>query len=394
MNEIASIALGALVLLLTLPGTLELAFLTLGAALFRREIPLRTASDPEARMAVIVPAHNEEHQIGACLASLQACDPPAVRTDLVVLADNCSDATAARARAMGVEVLVRDEPLRPGKGPALTFAFERLLARGFDAIVVVDADSRVERNFLVAMTGRLAKGTPAVQCRYVIAGPDAGSTTHLREVAALAMNVLRPRGRAFWGLSAGVLGNGFGLTSATLERVPFRAEGLTEDLEYHVDLVRAGVRVRFVDDTTVWSDAPTGRAAARRQKARWEGGRLRLMVRVAPTLLLQSARGRPRLLEPGLDLLLLPLTFHGIALLFALIVSVGWSRLYAALGLLIVGLHVLLAASLSQTRGRALAALAVGPLHAIWKLSMFRDILRHSRHDAPWVRTPRGNDEH
>ena len=67
-------------------------------------------------------------------------------------------------------------------------------------------------------------------------------------VALLAFNVLRPRGRARWGLSCGILGNGFGLARKTLEAVPYDASSVVEDLEYHLRVVESGRRVEFLGE--------------------------------------------------------------------------------------------------------------------------------------------------
>ena len=125
------------------------------------------------KFAVVVPAHNEESGIARCVAGLSAAAREAVgpawdnRPDgplaIVVVADNCADATAARAREAGARVLERTDTERRGKGYALEFAFGRLLAEGYDAVAVVDADTVVEPNVLAAMCGLLAEGADAVQ---------------------------------------------------------------------------------------------------------------------------------------------------------------------------------------------------------------------------------------
>ena len=93
---------GTLGALATLPGTLELSALTLGALL-----PARTPTRrPEAcgKLAVIVPAHNEAKNIGRALHSLMSCERPKNGVRFVVVADNCSDDTADRARDAGAAV--------------------------------------------------------------------------------------------------------------------------------------------------------------------------------------------------------------------------------------------------------------------------------------------------
>src|SRR6202023_2335612 len=106
-------------------------------------------------LAVLIPAHNESKSIARCVKGVAACAvPPGVEILIVVVADNCSDATAQIARAAGARVIERVDPARRGKGFALRYAFNQLLREGADGtladgILVIDADSLVQPNALV-----------------------------------------------------------------------------------------------------------------------------------------------------------------------------------------------------------------------------------------------------
>src|SRR6185369_8853223 len=127
-----------------------------------------------------------------------------------------------------------------------------------------------------------------------------------------------------WGLSVGILGNGFALTGETLRAVPYDARSVVEDLEYHLRLVRAGSRVRFAATTSVWGEMPAGGSGVTTQRARWEGGRFRMIAEQAPALFREVLAGRLTLLEPLLELLLLPLALHVALLLLVLLLPVGF----------------------------------------------------------------------
>lgn len=118
----AEIAL-ATVALPVVMATGYLAFLSL---LSRRPRP-PVRPPPGLRFAVVIPAHDEEAGISSTIESLLAMDYPRELFSLLVVADNCSDATAERARLAGATVLVRDDITRRGKGFALAHAFSRIL---------------------------------------------------------------------------------------------------------------------------------------------------------------------------------------------------------------------------------------------------------------------------
>lgn len=388
-GESLLVFIGAVLALLSLPGTCELAMLTLGAMLSGKSDAPAAAGQSGLKLCVLIPAHDEEDGIGACVASLLSCERGPHGLSLVVIADNCADATAAAAAAAGAQVLERFDADLRGKGYALAYAFDRLADSNFDAYIVVDADTRVEGNFIIAMAERLLAGADAVQCRYLVDNPDASLRTRLMHIAWLAFNDLRPRGREFFGLSVGILGNGFALSRKALASAPFRAGSIAEDLEYHLRLIRSGERVRFCPGATVWSPMPTAGSAAASQRARWEGGRMRMILEQAPGLAREAASGRMALVEPLLELLLLPLAFHALLLLLALIFPWAPGRAYALVGLAVMGWHVAVALWLGKAGWRYVLALATAPAYILWKLTLGRRILASSKSDAPWVRTER-----
>ena len=120
-------AVDVALLLLSVPVVLCSAYLF---ALTLLSGPLRAPPSvtPRLRFDIIVPAHDEEEGIVATVASLTAIDWPQDLRRIIVVADNCADATAERAATAGAQVLVRVDDKRRGKGYALAHAFERSLA--------------------------------------------------------------------------------------------------------------------------------------------------------------------------------------------------------------------------------------------------------------------------
>ena len=372
----------------TAPLAVELLALTVGSWLPRhvRRPALRPART--LALTVVVPAHNEEALVARCVQSLRA-DLGAGGLVLVV-AHNCSDGTAAAAAAAGAQVLAVADDGAEGKGAALRAGFARAVKQGATVLAVVDADSVVDPGFSRAIAAAIESGADAFQARYVVRNAEAEARTRLTALGFLGFNVVRPRGRARMGFSAGIFGNGFGFRSSVLTKVPYAASSLVEDLEYHLRLVQAGFRVHFLESATVSSEMPSTAAGASSQRARWEGGRLR-MARLWLPRLLGSAmrRGDLRLLEPALDLASLPLATEVLLLTAALLLPVLWLRLYAVAGFAILLGHVLSAAAEGNAWGMTGRALLSVPGYILWKLWMLPRTLVSSRGDAAWVRTSR-----
>ena len=378
---------GIVLTLATLPLALELLVLSLAAALPPRKPGVATRNPP--RLAVIIPAHNEQQLIAKCVASLAG---PAT---VYVIAHNCSDATAQRAAAAGANVLVLNDTVG-GKGTALDHGFRHAIAAGAEALMVVDADSVAAPNLIAAVSAAFAAGAEALQARYQVANSNANRRTRLAALAFLGMNVLRPRGRDRLDLSCGIFGNGFALSAATLARVPYTPNSLVEDLEYHLHLIRAGIRVQFLNHTTVFGEMPETSAAATSQRARWEGGRILMRRLWTRPLLLEVLRGHLRMAEPLLDLLALPLATEAGLLLLTLTTGLAahlpWLSLYAIVALASLVLYVLVAALLGPTPAASLAALASAPAYLAWKVMLIPHTRLAARKDAAWIRTQRNSE--
>lgn len=283
--------------------------LTLLVAGARRAPRAHDGMGPRVRFLVVIPAHNEEAGIGRTLDSIAGLDYPVESWGLVVIADNCTDSTAAIARTSGVRVLVREVPELPGKGHAISWGLERFANESirFDAIVIVDADCTASANLLQVIDERMQLGADAVQVSYGVSNAFQGNAAALRYAGYALMNTVRPRGKSALGLSAGLSGSGMAFRRELLERIPWSATSLVEDQEQHLRFVAAGVRVDFAPEASVVSAMPTSLRGSEDQQLRWELGRLRLLGVWAPRLIAAGARRRdPGRLHAGLELLVPP----------------------------------------------------------------------------------------
>jgi hypothetical protein len=369
----------------------------LAAAAAGRARPARRAEAPTWSPAtcVLVPAHDEEAGLPATLASLLALEGLASPRDIVVVADNCSDATAEVARAAGVTVLERHAPRDPGKGQAVAWALERILDGPSppDHVLMVDADCTISPGALQQLRRALIEGADAAQAAYVVANADAAPSAALRAAAFSLMNVVRPAGKSALGLSAGLYGTGMAFTADTLRAVPWRAFGVAEDAEYHLRLVAAGRSVAFVEDGVVSSPMPTSFAASQSQQTRWEGGRTALIRTWVPRLLAVAARRRdPEALHAAAELLTPALSLQVAAQGVALVAALGTRdrRAVAVPAAALAGTGVYVIGGLRYVRApRAVwRALLRAPLLVAQKLGIVAGLAR-SGGPPSWERTER-----
>jgi 1,2-diacylglycerol 3-beta-glucosyltransferase len=350
------------------------------------------------RIAVLVPARDEETAIAACVDSLVRQDHPAERRTVIVVADNCTDATAERARAAGAVVWEREDLEHPGKGQAIAWALERLLDESpdTDAVAMVDADCVASSNLLSTFDLTLRGGALAVQVAYDVANPDASASAALRWAGFALMHRVRPRGRRALGLSADLFGSGMAFRTTLLRAHPWRSFSITEDAEYHLELVRAGIRVAYSDEASVTSPMPTTFAAAREQQLRWESGNANLARRTSRELVASGTRhGDVHLVHAGLEQLALPQTalLSLNALTTAMAAALRSSRL-ARLGLVLTAgqaLYVLGGLRVAGAPPAVYRALRAAPALLASKLPVLARITR-GRGATTWTRTARTPD--
>jgi cellulose synthase/poly-beta-1,6-N-acetylglucosamine synthase-like glycosyltransferase len=150
-------------------------------------------------VTVLIPAHNEAASIGATLDSLGAQDPAPNR--VIVVADNCTDATESVAQAHGAEVFVTVGNIHKKAG-ALNQALRGLLdgLGGNDIVMCMDADTVLDDGFLAAAIQRFTNDRAMMAIGGLFYGEEGhGMLGQLQrnEYIRYSREIRRLRGRVF-----------------------------------------------------------------------------------------------------------------------------------------------------------------------------------------------------
>ena len=380
-----------------------LAVLTVAARRGGGTRPAVTGPDAAPHhIVVLVPAHDEEGSIGATVDSILTQDYPTDRFRVDVVADNCSDGTATEAEAHGATAHRRDDPTRPGKGPALRWLLDRVAGDGaVDGVVIVDADTSMRPGFLRAADAALSGEGSAWQAYYTVRDPELSPGTALRHAALVLRHLVRPLGRTALGGSCGLFGNGMLFRAELLQDREFSAH-LTEDVELQLELLLDGQSVGFLPNAVVEAEMPVDLAGARTQNERWERGRQDLARRFVPQLVRRSlARHeshRWRYLDAALDLTVPPLSVLGAATGATAVAAVAvgpgashtgrFGRALAVASLLGLAVHVLGGLRVARSPREVYLALLGAPRFVVWKVILWVRVLL--RPDVvSWRRTGR-----
>jgi 1,2-diacylglycerol 3-beta-glucosyltransferase len=377
---------------LALPGAviavcaLYLLTLALASAIGRRTPASHI--EPRSRLAVLVPAHDEERLIARCVETLLAQSYPRALYRVIVIADNCTDSTAEIARVVGAEVLVRDQPDARGKGQALRWAMDKVIASSNppDAIVVVDADSIADTNLLTGLERELARGHGVVQGDYTVIVDPASPKSAIIAAGFLLFHRVRFSGRARLGMPANLVGNGMLFAWSVLESHPWDAFSGVEDLEYSMRLRLAGIRPQFAPAAHVSGPGPATRAGVDGQRLRWEGGRFAVVRTWLWKLVATSVQRRdPRLLDAAIDLAVPPLGLlcmaagGGMVLTAAAVVThlaPAWALAPWAVAVVAIPAYVFIGLRAADAPAAVWRAVLGAPAFLAWKVVTYVRLLR------------------
>ena len=225
--------------------------------------------------AVLIAARNEEAVIGQLLDSIHAQDYPADLFDVYVVADNCTDKTAAVAAEHGAYVFERQDRLRVGKGYALSFLLGKIKETGkaYDGYFVFDADNLLDQHYISEMNKVFSNGW-----RVVTGYRNTKNFADNWVTAGYGLYFLREseylnRPRDVLGVSCSVSGTGFLFADSLLQELGgWNYFLLTEDLEFTADLMTRGERIAYCGDAVLYDEQPASFKTSIAQRSRWIKG--------------------------------------------------------------------------------------------------------------------------
>lgn len=223
------------------------------------------------RVRVVVPAHDEESVIGGITADLAAQDHPSELLDAWVIADRCTDRTVEIASQM-VSVAERTVGVG-GKGAAIAWFLENHPLKDGELLLVIDADNRIDPEFVRRMAGAVEAGHPVVQAYLDVANPDGSALTTANALTYWASNRMVQLSRTNLGWSCDLGGTGMMFTGEALVAAGGFSDDLADDLSLNVRLNLAGYRAHWLHDVRVRDEKPTGAADSITQRARWARGK-------------------------------------------------------------------------------------------------------------------------
>ena len=251
-------------------------------------------------VSIMIPAHNEESVITQTVENILQLDYEPF--EVIVIDDRSTDNTASVIKDLEkkydkIIAFIRPKDAFPGKSAVLNDALK--YAKG-EAILVFDADARVEKNFLKKLIPNLEpKDVGAVQARKVIRNKDVNILTRCQN-NEMTMDTHFQVGRDSVKGAVELRGNGELIKRTALEDIGgWNNYTITDDLDMSTRLHIKGWDVRFCKDAIVYEEGIMYLWPLYRQRRRWLEGTIRRYLEYAGDIL--TSKDMP--LRVSLDLI-------------------------------------------------------------------------------------------
>lgn len=284
------------------------------------------------RFAAVISARNEAAVIADLIRSIKAQNYPSGLIDIFVIADNCTDNTAAVARDAGAIVFVRNNKELVGKGYALDYGFKTILSaykdRNYEAFFIFDADNILDPNYFREMNKTFDNGAKV--------------STSFRNSKNFGSNWISA-GYALWFLresrflnqarltlntSCAVSGTGFYIATDIIERAGgWKWHLLTEDIEFSTNSIIEGQRISYTPTAILYDEQPVTFRDSWNQRFRWAKGFYQVFGRYGAGLI-RGIGANPKgkrfacydmlmTIAPGMLLTIISILFNAVVLVLA-----------------------------------------------------------------------------
>jgi glycosyltransferase involved in cell wall biosynthesis len=194
------------------------------------------------RVAVVVPAHDEERLIATTLGTI-----PGFVDRVIVVDDGSADATTERVRSFGdsrVELVVHEQ--NRGVGAAIVTGYKRALEQDLDVVCVMAGDNQMDPDDLEALVRPVARGeVDYAKANRLFTGQAWELIPRTRYLGNAVLSLLTKVASGYWHVAdsqSGYTAAGKDtLAVLDLDRV-YTGYGFPNDMLVHLNVVNARVR--------------------------------------------------------------------------------------------------------------------------------------------------------
>ena len=303
------------------------------------------------RFAVLIAARNEETVINHLIDSINTQTYDQGEVTVFVVADNCTDQTAACARKMGAIVYERFDQTKIGKGHAMEFLLNQMEKdyAPFDGYFVFDADNVLDQNYILEMNKTFSDGYDIITSYRNSKNYGDNWISSGYAIWFLWESEFLNRGRMLLGTSCAVSGTGFFFGRRIIEKYGgWKFFLLTEDIQFTVDNVLSGEKIGYCRQAMLYDEQPVKFQQSFRQRMRWAKGFFQVFHRYGLDLFKGSLQRNTScydmlmVIMPAIILTLFTLIFNGSMILFGNYTNSQDDLIMMMMGRMILNMYLML----------------------------------------------------
>ena len=248
-------------------------------------------TEKKNKICVIIPAHNEEDVIYDTVKRLyDRQDYPKDMFDVYVVAHNCTDKTAEKARSAGAIVFEHNDPdkSKARAAYAMKHGYEQILKTGIEYAfsIRLDADNHINDEFFSLMNDAYNAGVKIARPYESALNMTQNQFTRACGLYYTFDSRISSRVRERLHIDAHVNGPGAMTAFEIIQKIGgYDTTSITEDTEFNFKRMLDGYKAHFVEDAVVYEDLPSTFKDTLSRNKRIAAGNLRLLGKYTPIFL-------------------------------------------------------------------------------------------------------------
>jgi len=215
----------------------------------------------------LVPAYNEEKNIGRCLKAILDLNYPKKRLKIIVIDDGSKDNTVNIVKRFKGVKLIRQK--NSGKAVAMNNGLKHVKT---ELVACMDGDSFPDKDYLLKIIGHIEKKNVAAVTSAMKASETGSIFQKIQWVEYLWAIFLRKLFSIF-DCQYVIPGPGSIYKTEILKKIGgFDEKNLTEDMEIGFNIVDHGYKIGNSIDAYVYTNVPSGFKGLYKQRMRWYRG--------------------------------------------------------------------------------------------------------------------------
>lgn len=219
------------------------------------------------RYLVLIPSYKDDIVIKDTVSSVLSAEYPADKLHIVVISDKMEDSTNEWLSDQPI-TLFTINPQQSSKAYALNFAMDNIEDKKFDAVIILDSDNIISKDFFEGINDAFYSGSKAVQTHRTAKNLNSDIAI-LDAMSEEINNSFFRKGHVNLGLSSALIGSGMAFNYKWFQANVSKLSTAGEDKELELLLLKEGIYIDYLDHILVYDEKTKNSDVFYNQRRRW-----------------------------------------------------------------------------------------------------------------------------